>query len=195
MSRQLAVRILLAIAGSAALHALVVGLVRFGPAPAEVAAAAGEGGFEVRLASAGDRAPAPSVPGAATAPLDVPPGPAPHLTLPAIPLPTAEPARGASVEYYPAQDLDERAQPLAGIDIVAPETEGVEYVGMVKLELRIGSDGSVEDVAVLESTVPKAFEASAVAAFRSARFAPAKKDGQFVKSRKTIEVTYAPTRK
>jgi periplasmic protein TonB len=192
MSRQLVARILLAVAASAAVHALVVNLVTIAPPPAVATSTAAAGGLEVRLASEDGRPVALAHPDPPAPPANVVRNPVPPVALPLIPQLPELAALADAQQYYPALDLDERAQPVTDIDIAPPQGKGADYVGVVKLELHIDRDGVVEDVTVVDSTVPQEFQDAAVAAFRAARFTPARKDGQAVKSRKIIEVTYGP---
>lgn len=192
MSRQLVARILLAVAASAALHALVVNLVTIASPPAPATSVATGGGLEVRLAAETGPVAALVRPDTPAPPDNAVRTPLPPLTLPLIPPPPALVPLAEAQLYYPALELDERAQPVTDIDIAPPQGKGADYVGVVRLELHIDRDGTVEDVTVVDSSVPQEFQDAAAAAFRAARFTPARKDGQAVKSRKIIEVTYGP---
>lgn len=95
--------------------------------------------------------------------------------------------------YFTASEVDRPAFPLRGIDLPYPKGPGgVDYYGSLKLELYIDAGGDVVRVALLDTTVPPAYEAVALRAFRSAHFGPALKWGRPVRSRKKIEVGFTP---
>lgn len=64
--------------------------------------------------------------------------------------------------------------------------------GSVVLRLLISTSGEVDEVAVLRSTPPGLFEASALQAFAKAKFSPGYFLGIAVKSQIYIEVGYTP---
>jgi protein TonB len=95
--------------------------------------------------------------------------------------------------YFTASEVDRPAYPLQGIDLPYPKGPGgVDYYGSLKLELYIDAQGDVARVALLDTTVPRAYEEVALRAFRQARFGPALKWGRPVRSRKKIEVGFTP---
>jgi TonB family protein len=98
--------------------------------------------------------------------------------------------------YYPAAELDRVAMPLADIGLEFPkEREGIDYFGTLRMDLCIDAAGHVDEVRIVESTVPLQFQRSAVAAFSKARFEPARRMGRAVKSVKRVEVRFeAPLR-
>jgi protein TonB len=62
--------------------------------------------------------------------------------------------------------------------------------GKVRLQLELEADGRISDLDVVSGSPPGVFEASAIRAFREARFAPAQKNGRPVRARVLIEVLY-----
>ena len=93
--------------------------------------------------------------------------------------------------YYTARDLD--VQPRALREIVPdypPDADRSRLSGRVRLQLELEADGRISDVDVVSASPPGVFEASAVRAFREARFAPAQKNGRPVRARVVIEVLY-----
>lgn len=118
-------------------------------------------------------------------PSPVPAEPAPTI-LPTLEIPLLE-----DPTWYPAKQVD--VHPVA-LDPVKPEypAEGVARgaEGKVLLLLLIDEAGVVKEAAVAEADPEGIFEESALAAFRSARFAPAQKNGRAVKSRVLIRVNY-----
>jgi outer membrane biosynthesis protein TonB len=58
------------------------------------------------------------------------------------------------------------------------------------LHLYINEQGSVDEVAIVESDPPGVFEAAVAEAFGPARFRPGRKGGVTVKSRMAIEVLF-----
>jgi protein TonB len=114
-------------------------------------------------------------------PSPVPAEPAPALEIPLLEDPTWYPAK--QVDVHPvALDPVKPAYPAEGV------ARGVE--GKVLLLLLIDEAGVVKEAAVAEADSEGIFEESALAAFRSARFAPAQKNGRAVKSRVLIRVNY-----
>jgi protein TonB len=106
--------------------------------------------------------------------------------LPALDIPLAE-----DPTYYPGKQLD--VHPAALQPIVPAYPDAVSFAGIegtVTVLLLIDEFGTVRDVSVVEATPPGYFEESALAAFRSARFTAAIKDGRAVKSRVLIRVSY-----
>jgi TonB family protein len=98
--------------------------------------------------------------------------------------------------YYPSAELDHVAMPLADIGLQFPQGgEGIDYFGTLRMDVYIDAAGRVDEVRILESTVPLQFQRSAVAAFSKARFEPARRMGRAVKSVKRVEVRFeAPLR-
>lgn len=109
---------------------------------------------------------------------------------PAI-LPTLEIPLMEDPTWYPAKQVDMHPVALNLIKPGYPE-KGVELGvdGKVMLLLLIDETGVVKEVSVVEADPEGIFEESALAAFRSARFAPAQKNGRAVKSRVLIRVSY-----
>jgi len=94
--------------------------------------------------------------------------------------------------YYTASELDHVATPLADVGLTFPKgREGIDYFGTLRMDVYIDEAGRVDRVQVLESTVPREFQESAVAAFTRARFEPARRKGRAVKSIKKVEVRFA----
>lgn len=111
---------------------------------------------------------------------------APVSSLPVLEVPLLE-----DPIYYPAKQLDVHPAALNPIKPVYPE-KGVELGvdGKVILLLLIDEVGAVKEASVVEADPEGIFEESSLAAFRNARFAPAKKNGRAVKSRVLIRVSY-----
>lgn len=96
-----------------------------------------------------------------------------------------------SPRYYSPKDLD---TPPGIKTRVMPEypSEAVRrsLSGTVVLRLFIDESGAVERIVVLRSHPPGVFDASALRAFRPARFSPGAKAGSPVRSQVTIEVKF-----
>jgi protein TonB len=95
------------------------------------------------------------------------------------------------LKYYSARELD--TQPRALIPIVPAypvAAERAQQSGTVRLILKIEESGAVSSVELLDANPPGVFDDKALAAFRSARLAPAIKDGQPVRARIVIEVRF-----
>lgn len=130
------------------------------------------------------------------APLARPVAPAaePEPTAPL--LPTLEIPLIENPTWYPAKQVDVHPAALHPIKPDYPDKaaeQGVE--GSVVLLLLIDEAGRVKEATVAEANPEGYFEASALAAFRPARFAPAQRQGRAVKSRVLIRVTYELTKK
>lgn len=116
--------------------------------------------------------------------------PAPAESVPAM-LPTLDIPLLEDPTWYPAKQVDVHPTALYPIKPDYPDKgaeRGVE--GNVVLLLLIDEAGTVKEVTVMEANPEGVFEESALAAFRDARFAPAKKNGRAVKCRVVIRVSY-----
>ncbi|TCV84685.1 energy transducer TonB [Sulfurirhabdus autotrophica] len=106
--------------------------------------------------------------------------------LPALDIPLME-----DPTFYPAKQLDEQPKPLQSISPEYPEDASAANIeGEVTLLILIDERGVVKDVSVVDAIPEGYFEESAIAAFRNARFAPAKREGREVKSRFMVRVRY-----
>ena len=132
-------------------------------------------------------------------PPDPPPAAPPAPVAPPPPAaPPAEPARSAlaldsvvDLTYYTARQLDRQPTARTDIDPVYPaEADQKRQSGSVRVQLKVEADGRVSQVEVVESTPPGVFDASALDAFRTARFTPGQKAGRPVRALVLIEVTY-----
>ncbi|MCA1926487.1 MAG: energy transducer TonB [Thiobacillus sp.] len=129
-------------------------------------------------------APAPELP-AATA---VPPPAAPPVE---PPRPALAIDSGVDLTYYTARELDQPPTARGTIDpAYPPEADRARVSGRVRLQVKVEADGRVSDVDVVESTPAGVFDASAIEAFRAARFNPAQKGGRPVRALMLIEVSY-----
>lgn len=132
-------------------------------------------------------------------PPDPPPAAPPAPVVPPPPAaPPVEPARSAltldsvvDLTYYTARQLDRQPTARTDIDPVYPaEADQKRQSGRVRVQLKVEADGRVSQVEVVESTPPGVFDASALDAFRTARFTPGQKAGRPVRALVLIEVTY-----
>jgi protein TonB len=123
------------------------------------------------------------------APAEPQPSPAPASG--AAPAPDAAITSAVDLTYYNARDLD--VQPRALREIVPDypaDADRRRLSGKVRLQLELEVDGRISDLDVVSGSPPGVFEASAIRAFREARFAPAQKNGRPVRARVLIEVLY-----
>ncbi|MDK2123519.1 TonB family protein [Parachitinimonas caeni] len=93
--------------------------------------------------------------------------------------------------YYESRELDTTSRP---IDAMQPE-EPADYAdnpqnGLVKLRVLINEKGEVDDIIILDSSLPDAYTKAALDAFRKGRFTPAIRGTEYVRSRKDIEVCF-----
>src|SRR5262249_2202243 len=106
---------------------------------------------------------------------------APTLEVPALVDPT----------WYTAKDLDVYPQALAPVDPPYPASIS-DVTGEVTVLLAIDEFGVVQDSSVVTAQPPGYFEESAIGAFRMTRFAPAQRDGRPVRSRIMVKVRFPP---
>lgn len=120
----------------------------------------------------------------------------PSAADPAV-LPAAAPAPALAITsavdltYYSARELD--VQPRALREIVPDypaDADRQRLSGKVRLQLRLEVDGRISGIEVVSASPAGVFDASALEAFRDARFAPAQKNGRPVRARVVIEVVY-----
>jgi protein TonB len=129
----------------------------------------------------------PAPPAAPSQPADTAPAAAP----PAAAAPAAAITSSVDLTYYDARDVDVHPRALREIVPEYPEdADRRQLSGKLRLQLKLEADGRVSDVEIVHSDPPGAFDASALKAFRDARFAPAQKNGRPVRARVLIEVVY-----
>ena len=133
----------------------------------------------------------PELPAPASLAVD-PPAEPPSAAVPAAaPAPLAALTTAVDLTYYGVRDLD--VQPRALREIVPDfpaEADRQRLSGKVRLQLKLEADGRISDIEVVSATPPGVFDASAIQAFREARFAPAQKNGRPVRAQVVIEVLY-----
>lgn len=135
-------------------------------------------------------APAPALEPAPTPPPreSVDPMPEPPV---AAPQPGIERAGAPTLNWYTGRDLDVLPRPLAAIEPVFPLNAQLRGVsGKVTLALSIDATGRVVDVSVVRAEPPGFFEDAALAAFRTAPFAPGIRGGRAVQSRVQTVVVF-----
>jgi protein TonB len=116
------------------------------------------------------------------------PAPPPDSALPSVAMPLL-----ADPTWYTAQQLDVYPRALAPARPAYPGQAAQQGLGgEVTLLLMVDERGSVEEVFVVQAAPEGYFEAAAVAAYRSARFEPAQKDGRRVRSRILVRVSFDP---
>jgi protein TonB len=106
---------------------------------------------------------------------------APAVEVPALVDPT----------WYTAKDLDLYPQALTPVEPPYPASVS-DVAGEVTVLLAIDEYGAVQDSSVVTAQPPGYFEESALSVFRTARFAPAQRDGRPVRSRIVVKVRFAP---
>ncbi len=207
MGRDARLRLLLAVALSAALHlSLIYGvavgrsepggtnviLARLQPAPR-----AGEFGHITAAHSAAPRhftdATTEAQEGASFP--SAPPEPLPARAIasvrddsraPALEVPTL-----VDPTWYTAKDLDLYPQALAPVDPPYPASVS-DVAGEVTLLLAIDEFGVLQDSSVVTAQPPGYFEESALRAFRMTRLGPGKREASPVRSRFVVKVRFAP---
>lgn len=137
-------------------------------------------------------APVPSAPAqpAVSPPVEaaVPDQPTPAIV--AAP-PAAAITSAVDLTYYNAREVDVHPRALGQVvPDYPPEADRRRVSGKLLLQLKLQADGRVSDLQVLRASPPGVFDESALQAFRSARFAPAQKNGRPVRALVQIEVVY-----
>lgn len=94
--------------------------------------------------------------------------------------------------YYGPLEVDERASPTREIDLEPPELRGIPGQGKLILVLWINEAGTVDRVEIETSQVVSAMESILAERFHQTTFAPARLDGNPVKSRMKVEVIVRP---
>jgi periplasmic protein TonB len=207
MGRDVELRLLFALALSAALHlSLVYGVAvgRFEPGPAPVILARlqpAEDASQVRrITPAHPAVPRRFIDTTPEAESSVPSSPAPAEPLAAAVVASVRnDSRAPALEvlalvdptWYTAKDLDLYPQALAPVDPRYPASVS-DISGEVTVLLAIDEYGVVQDSSVVMAQPPGYFEESALRAFKLTRFAPAQRDGRPVRSRIVVKVRFAP---
>jgi protein TonB len=93
--------------------------------------------------------------------------------------------------WYEAKDLDSYPRPLAPVLPIYPST-AADVSGDVTLLLHVDELGGVRELSVVTSEPAGYFEDAALRAFQQARFAPAQREGLPVRSRILVKVRFAP---
>jgi len=179
-------RVAVALAASAALHALLV-------AGLQQSAGPRWGGLSWEQFSAPIRAVLVTET-AATAP-SAPEPVAPRATPPsAPPTPSGEAAPRSLLpqpHYFLTRELDVRPGIMTRTEPEFPEAAARRFLsGRVVVRLYIGEGGEVEKVDVVNAEPPGYFEDAAVRAFLASRFSPGMKNGRPVKVQMTLEVNF-----
>jgi len=92
--------------------------------------------------------------------------------------------------YFPVRDLDRKPEVIGEVPLAYPVELPVVTRSRVVLNLLIDEQGKVDKVMVENTETPGEFEQLASRAFASARFRPGMREGEAVKSRLRIEVTF-----
>ena len=117
------------------------------------------------------------------------------------PAPTAKPqsSPGSGIEvplirdpvYYPARQLDVYPQPVVMIQPKCPDNAVAQRInGRVQLLLLIDEFGVVNDASIIDAQPEGMFDEATLQGFRLARFVPAQKQGNKVKSRVILRVNF-----
>jgi protein TonB len=93
--------------------------------------------------------------------------------------------------YFLTRELDVRPGIMTRTEPEYPEAAARRFLsGRVVVRLYIGEDGGVEKVDVVAAEPPGYFEDAAVRAFLASKFSPGMKNGRPVKVKMTLEVTF-----
>jgi len=95
--------------------------------------------------------------------------------------------------WYTADQLDVYPRALSSIRPAYPERAAAQGIGgAVTVLVMVDERGSVEEASAQQAAPEGYFEAAAVAALRTIRFEPARKDGRSVRSRILVRVSFDP---
>jgi hypothetical protein len=94
--------------------------------------------------------------------------------------------------YYGPREVGERARPIEDIDLAPPVLQQFPGAGKVVLALYLNEEGTVDHVDLVSTELDSDIGDIIVAQFRKARFAPARIDGQPVRSKVKVEVMVKP---
>ena len=95
--------------------------------------------------------------------------------------------------FYPARQLDVYPRLLAPLQVQYPPAAAQgQITGQALVLLMIDENGVVNEVSIVQAEPAGYFEESAAAAFSSARFSPARKDGRIVRSRVLVNLKFSP---
>lgn len=155
------------------------------PSPPAVAATrVSAGASPVRLEPASLPVPTAARPGPASPPVPPPDSPLPSVAMPMLADPT----------WYPAEELDVYPRARDSVSPAYPAQAAQEGIaGEVTLLLMVDERGMPRQVSVAQARPAGYFEAAAIAAFQTARFEPAQRDGRSVRSRILVRVSFDPT--
>ena len=91
------------------------------------------------------------------------------------------------------RELDVRPRQINDVDLIYPRRAyEMRTRGKVALQIFISDEGKVDEVNIIEATPPGIFEEAALNATLALQFTPGEKNGQRVRSRKTIEIAFDP---
>jgi len=93
--------------------------------------------------------------------------------------------------WYTAQDLDVYPRALAPMELAYPST-ATGQAGEVSLLAMIDEWGGVRDVTVVKAEPAGSFEEPALQAVKATRFSPAQRDGRAVRSQIVVKLRFGP---
>jgi periplasmic protein TonB len=93
--------------------------------------------------------------------------------------------------WYAARELDLFPRPVTPVDPAYPES-AADVSGEVSLLVKIDEFGAVREVTVVSAEPAGYFEDAAAQAFKASRFSPAQRDGHPVRSQIVVKVRFAP---
>lgn len=93
--------------------------------------------------------------------------------------------------FYPASALSRMPQPISKFEPQPPETGDTGIGGKLTIRLWIDASGNLDQVFVVSTDLPPAFEEAALAAFRKMRFSPGEINGAAVGALVEVVIEYA----
>jgi hypothetical protein len=96
---------------------------------------------------------------------------------------------GLAVKYYfRRSELSSFPQALTNPNIRLPENDDPRIIGAIRLRLFISEKGEVDDIRIVDSSLPDVYGAASVAGYKSVRFVPGEINGKAVRSQIEVEV-------
>lgn len=111
-----------------------------------------------------------------------------------VPAVDANAAPGIRARYFLPAELTERARVEHMASLEPPEILGLLGDGMLRVEILLDAAGRVDDVRVLQRSVPDVFVEHAVEVFRQASYRPGRIYDRAVPSVMQIDISLAPLR-
>ncbi|WP_143131376.1 energy transducer TonB [Noviherbaspirillum humi] len=95
------------------------------------------------------------------------------------------------VHYYNRRELSQPPHPMTEPHIAVPTDDKVYLVGSAHLRIYLSEFGQVDEVAVLNATLPENYVEGVVTAYRQMAFHPGELNGENVKSQIDVVIDFS----